>query len=90
MAGTTGDAQSGQCIRRTRSRVAANLIAAATSVLLYILLVPEHSWRGAVTATIISEIVLAAAAWAALLFPARNETRRGGVLVRGTTATRQS
>lgn len=77
--------------RRTRSRVAANLIAAATSVLLYILLVPEHSWRGAVTATIISEIVLAAAAWAALLFPARNETRRGGdVLVRGTTATRQS
>jgi O-antigen/teichoic acid export membrane protein len=40
---------------------------ALLSLALYILLIPKHSWRGALVATLVSEVSLCASGWVALL-----------------------
>jgi len=59
---------------------------AAFSLLLYAALIPRYSWRGAVTATLASEISLCASSWAALFLCERDPThgRRAGPTGGGT------
>jgi O-antigen/teichoic acid export membrane protein len=48
---------------------------AAFSVVLYVALIPPFSWRGAIAATVISEITMTVTTWTALLL-VRRQTRR--------------
>jgi O-antigen/teichoic acid export membrane protein len=48
---------------------------AAFAVMLYIVLIPPFSWRGAIAATVISEITMTITTWVALLL-VRRQTRR--------------
>lgn len=48
---------------------------AALSVILYIVLVPPHSWRGAAAATLISEVTLMASTWITLIYQQRKADR---------------
>jgi O-antigen/teichoic acid export membrane protein len=53
-------------------------LAAANAVLalgLYVALIPPHSWRGAVAASIIAELVLVVTTWTALLLVRRQQQR---------------
>ncbi len=52
---------------RTAVRTGLLIFGAVVSVASYVLLVPRHSWRGAVAGTLISESLLAASAWTALV-----------------------
>ena len=52
---------------RAKERAAIFLSSAAVSVTLYLLLIPSGGWRGAVVATIGSEIYLAIASWVAIV-----------------------
>jgi len=54
-------------------RLLLTLAAAGINVPLNFLLIPAHSWKGAVTTTIVCEILLAAAIWIAVLRIARRE-----------------
>jgi O-antigen/teichoic acid export membrane protein len=53
---------------RSTQRMIVYLASAAVSVVAYLLLIPALDWRGAVIATFISEIFLAAAGWSALWY----------------------
>ena len=44
---------------------------AGVALVLYITLIPAHSWHGAVAGTLASEILLLVAAWTALVRAAR-------------------
>lgn len=48
---------------------------AVFALILYIVLIPPFSWRGAIAATVISEIAMTVTTWAALLL-VRRQTRR--------------
>jgi O-antigen/teichoic acid export membrane protein len=52
---------------RSRLRAMILVTSAAFSVLLYILLIPKHTWRGAVVATLVSDCSLFIACWVALI-----------------------
>lgn len=52
---------------RNRLRTTILLVNSAWSVLLYVLLVPTYSWKGAAIATAVAESTLAAASWIAVL-----------------------
>ena len=52
---------------RVGLRTGVTVLAAATALVLYVLLIPRYGWHGAVAGTYASELVLAATAWSALL-----------------------
>jgi O-antigen/teichoic acid export membrane protein len=52
-----------------RSRLRATILVASSafSVLMYVLLIPRHTWRGAIVATLVSDTTLFVACWIALI-----------------------
>ena len=56
---------------RVGLRTVVTLVAAATALLCYVLLIPLYGWRGAVAGTYVSELVLAGVAWSALVVQQR-------------------
>jgi O-antigen/teichoic acid export membrane protein len=63
------------------------VINAAFTVVLYILLVPEYSWRGAAIATNASEVTLCVATWVTIYYCQRRADRAGKQLVEQFTDT---
>jgi O-antigen/teichoic acid export membrane protein len=53
---------------RNGLRTALLLVNALFSLVLYAALIPSHAWRGALVATLISEVTLCASGWVALLW----------------------
>jgi O-antigen/teichoic acid export membrane protein len=53
---------------RTGVRTVLLIANAVLAVGLYLLLIPEYSWKGAVVATLVSEAVLAVATWTCLIY----------------------
>jgi O-antigen/teichoic acid export membrane protein len=51
---------------KVRTRMMFNIGSAVLSLTLYIILIPKFSWRGALAATLITEVVLVVASWVAL------------------------
>ncbi len=61
---------------RAKERAAIFLSSAVVSVTLYVALIPGGGWRGAVVATIGSELYLAAASWVAIVYYQRLADRK--------------
>jgi O-antigen/teichoic acid export membrane protein len=51
---------------KVRSRMMLNIGSAMLSLTLYIILIPKFSWKGALAATLITEVALVVASWVAL------------------------
>ena len=51
---------------KVRTRMSLNLGSAVLSLVLYIALIPKYSWKGALAATLITEVALVTASWIAL------------------------
>jgi O-antigen/teichoic acid export membrane protein len=51
---------------RADIRMRVYLMAAAVAIASYVILIPAHSWRGAVVGTVISEVFLSICAWSSL------------------------
>jgi O-antigen/teichoic acid export membrane protein len=64
-----GDALTGAGLQPQRTRL--TVCATALNVILNLILIPEHSWRGAVIATLVSEVVLGIALWSLLAWRLR-------------------
>ena len=58
-----------------KPRLVALLTASATSLVAYLVLIPHHSWKGAVMGTMGSEIVLIALGWGLLIVHQRRHDR---------------
>ena len=54
---------------------------AVFAVILYIVLIPPFSWRGAIAATVISEVTITVTTWAALLYVSRQTGREHNAAV---------
>jgi O-antigen/teichoic acid export membrane protein len=65
-------------LERSKPRAVIYLTSALVSVLLYVTLIPGSGWRGAVLATLLSELFLVLAAWGALVHYQRVADRAGG------------
>lgn len=61
---------------RTGARTTLLVVGAAVAMLLYVALIPRFGTAGAVTATLLSEVIVAVAAWALLVRFQRREDRR--------------
>lgn len=69
---------------RVGVRTVATLCAAATALILYVLLIPGMGWRGAVVGTYVSEALLALIAWSALIYyQRRHNSALGAATVDG-------
>ena len=68
-------------LRLNRLRTQILVVNALFAAGLYVWLVPDHSWKGAAIATLMSEVSLFTAAWGALVFHQRRANRRGTRLV---------
>ena len=53
-------------LNRNALRMWLLIAGAALSVLLYVLLIPAYSWRGALVGSLVSEVALAAGCWIGL------------------------
>ena len=60
---------------RIGARLVALISASVTSLVLYLLLIPTHSWRGAAVGTIASEMLLVTMGWSLLLHFQRRHDR---------------
>lgn len=63
-------------INHHRIRVLTNLFCAALNIGLNLLWIPDHGWRGSVSATLISSFTSSAIMWTALVVLGRREARR--------------
>jgi O-antigen/teichoic acid export membrane protein len=52
---------------RMGARLVALITASVTSLVMYVVLIPSHSWRGAAVGTIASETLLVAMGWTLLI-----------------------
>lgn len=70
---------------RTNERAAVYLSSAAVSVVLYLTLIPNGGWEGAVVATLVSETYLVIASWVAIVYYQRvaDRDRRTEIPVAG-------
>ena len=64
---------------RIKPRLVALLTASATSLIAYLVLIPYHSWKGAVMGTIGSEVVLIVLGWGLLVVYQRRHDRSLGL-----------
>lgn len=60
---------------RIGARLVALITASAASLVMYIVLIPSHSWRGAAAGTIVSEMLLVAMGWSLLVRYQRRHDR---------------
>jgi O-antigen/teichoic acid export membrane protein len=58
---------------KLRSRMAINLGSAVLALSLYLALIPRYSWKGALAATVITEVALVVASWTLLITYQRRE-----------------
>jgi len=72
---------------RPRTRMNVTIVSSVISMVSYLTLIPSNGWKGAVTATYISEVALAVIAWSTLWFYQRradDDARRSAAASVGT------